>query len=235
MQSLLGEEVDAIILNPLDTDALAAPIEQANEQNVPIIAIDSPAGPDAENLAGTTSVMLQSRDVTAYAAAKAIADANPDAQVGLLYPAFPSGNLQYQVERFEYWAEQLGLEVVDRGDVSGDTPDAASQASNALLQKYPNIDALMTYNDTAAASAVASARSLGRDVLVTGINGEQGATGLIAEGKILMTWAYDNGAMGREEGKAAVNAANGVEIPVKVTAPGAIINQSNVAAYEPDA
>jgi ABC-type sugar transport system substrate-binding protein len=234
MQSLLSEGAVAIILNPLVVDALAAPIKQAKDKGVPVILVDSPASPDGAQVEGTVSVVLQSRDVTAYAAAKAIADAKPGAKVGLLYPAFPAGNLQYQVERFQYWAEKLGLTVAGRGDVANDTPDAGSQATSALLQKNRDIVAIMAYNDTAAAAAVAAARTLGlNDVVATGINGEQGVVGLISEGRVLMTWAYDNVRMGEEEGKAAVNAANGVAIPPKVTAAGAIINQANVSAYKP--
>jgi ribose transport system substrate-binding protein len=234
MQSLLSEGAAAIILNPLDVAALAAPIKQANEQKVPVITVDSPASPTGENVEGTASDFLQSRDVTAYAAAKAIADAQPGAKVGLLYPAFSAGNLQYQVERFQYWAEKLGLQVVGRGDSSNDTADAASQATNSLLQKNRDIKAIMAYNDTAAAAAVSAARTLGRnDVLVTGIGGEQGVTGLIEQGRVVMSWAYDNVRMGEEEGKAAINAANGDDIPAKVTAVGAIINKSNVSSYKP--
>jgi ribose transport system substrate-binding protein len=236
VQSLLSEGVSALIINPLVIGALAAPIKQANQQHVPVIVVDSPADPTGAAVAGVTSNYLQSRDVTAYAVAKAIADAHPGAQVGLLYPAFQAGNLQYQVTRFQYWATKLGLHVVGQGDSSGDTPDAASQAVSSLLQKHREIQAVMTYNDTAAAAAASAARSLGmNDLLVTGIDGEQGVTGLIKQGRVLMTWAYDNTRNGEEEGKAAIDAANGVEIPTKVTAPGAVIDKTNVSAYRPQA
>jgi ribose transport system substrate-binding protein len=236
MQSLLSEGVAAIIVNPLVVQALAAPITEANQKHIPVIIEDSPASPTGTNVAGTVSDYLQSRDVTAYAAAKAIADAKPGAQVGLLYPAFQAGNLQYQVQRFQYWAEKLGLHVAGTGDSSGDTPGADSQATSSLLQKHRNIQAIMTFNDTAAESASAAARSLGmNNVLVTGIDGESGVTGLISQGQVLMTWAYNNTQNGEEEGTAAIDAADGVKIPTKVTAPGAIIDKSNVSSYRPQA
>jgi ribose transport system substrate-binding protein len=236
MQSLLSDGVAAIIVNPLVAQALAAPIKEANQKHIPVIIEDSPASPTGTNVTGTVTDYLQSRDVTAYAAAKAIADAKPGAQVGLLYPAFPAGNLQYQVQRFQYWAEKLGLHVVGRGDSSADTPSADSQATSSLLQKHRNIQAIMTYNDTAAESAAAAARSLGmNNVLVTGIDGESGVTGLISQGHVLMTWAYNNIHNGEEEGMAAIDAADGVKIPAKVTAPGAIIDKSNVSSYKPQA
>ncbi len=236
MQSLLAEGVVAIILNPLVVQALAAPITEANQKHIPVIIEDSPASPTAANVAGTVSDFLQSRDVTAYAAAKAIADAKPGAQVGLLYPAFPAGNLQYQVQRFQYWATKLGLHVAGTGNSPADNPSADSQAVSSLLQKHRNIQAVMTYNDTAAESAATAARSLGmNNVLVTGIDGESGVTGLISQGHVLMTWAYDNTHNGEELGTAAIDAAEGVKIPAKVTAPGAIISNSNVSSYKPQA
>jgi ribose transport system substrate-binding protein len=236
MQSLLSEGVAAIIVNPLVVQALAAPIKEANQKHIPVIIEDSPASPTGTNVAGAASDYLQSRDVTAYAAAKAIADAQPGAQVGVLHPAFSAGNLQYQVQRFQYWAGKLGLHVAGIGDSSADNSSADSQATSSLLQKHRNIQAVMTFNDTAAESAATAARSLGMNkVLVTGIDGESGVTGLISQGHVLMTWAYNNTYNGEQEGTAAIDAAVGVKIPAKVTAPGAIIDKSNVSSYTPQA
>jgi ribose transport system substrate-binding protein len=236
MQSLLSEGVAAIVLDPLDIGAMAAPIQQANQKHVPVIVVDSPASPTAANVTGTMSDYLQSRDATAYAAAKAVADAHPGASVGLVYPAFPAGNLQYQVQRFRYWSQKLGLTVVGQADSSSDTPTADAQAVTSLLQKHKNIQAILTYNDTAAEAAASAARSLGlNNILVTGIDGEQGVVGLIEQGQVLMTWAYDNTLNGKNEGTAAIDAADGLHIPAKVAAPGAIIDKSNVSSYKPQA
>ncbi len=236
MESLLSEGVSAIILNPLVIGALAAPIQQANAKHVPVIVEDSPASPTAPDVSGTASDYLQSRDATAYAAAEAIAKAHPRAHVGLLYPAFPAGNLQYQVQRFQYWAHKLGLHVVGMAGSSADSPTADSQAANSLLEKHRSIQAIMTFNDTAAESTASAARALGlKNILVTGINGEQGVLGLIRQGRVLMTWAYNNTTNGENLGKAAIDAANGIQIPVKVGAPGAIIDRANVSSYKPQA
>ncbi|OZF33881.1 hypothetical protein CH295_13265 [Rhodococcus sp. 14-2483-1-2] len=236
VQSLLAEGVRAIIVNPVDPAALAAPIEQANGANVPVITVDAPPGPGDENLAGVTSTVLQSRDMAAFEMAAAVADAQPDGKVGMIYPAFQSKNLQYQVERFQYWGEELGLEFVAQEEVAAHSPESVSTATSALLQQNPQITAVMAYNDSAASAAAAVVRTLGRtDMVVTGVNGDSGTTGLIADGRILATWAFDNTSMGEQEGRAAINAANGVEIPEKVLSPGAVIDKNNVSSYEPQA
>lgn len=236
IQSLLAEGVRAIIVNPVDPAALAAPIEQANEANVPIITVDAPPGPGDENLAGVTSTVLQSRDMAAFEMAAAVADAQPDGKVGMIYPAFQSKNLQYQVERFQYWGEEFGLEFVAQEEVAAHSPESVSTATSSLLQQNPEITAVMAYNDSAASAAAAVVRTLGRtDIVVTGVNGDSGTTGLIEEGRILATWAFNNTLMGEQEGRAAINAANGVEIPEKVVSPGAVVNKNNVANYEPQA
>ena len=140
------------------------------------------------------------------------------------------------MQRFRYWSQKLGLTVVGQADSSSDTPTADAQAVTSLLQKHKNIQAILTYNDTAAEAAASAARSLGlNNILVTGIDGEQGVVGLIEQGQVLMTWAYDNTLNGKNEGTAAIDAADGLHIPAKVAAPGAIIDKSNVSSYKPQA
>lgn len=234
IQSLLSEGAAAIVVNPLSPEALAAPIAQANAQDVPIIMHDSPAATDQENVAGTVSDFTMSHDATAYAAAKAIATAKPGAKVGFIYPSFPAANLQYQVERFKYWAEELGLTSVGQENTPDNSNGPTSDAASALIQKHPDIQAIMTFNDPAAQATSAAARTLNRaDILVTGVNGESGVTGLIEQEHVLMTWAYDNYANGEQLALAAVDAALGMDIPEKVNAVGAVIDKSNVAAYSP--
>jgi ribose transport system substrate-binding protein len=236
IQLLLAEGATAIVVDPLSWQALAAPIAQANSKKVPVIMQDAPAATDQANVPGTVTDFVMGHDPTAYAAVKAIADAKPGAKIGLIYPSFPAANLQYQVARFRYWAGKLGLTVVDQENTPDNSNGPTAAAASALIQKHPEVQAIMAFNDPAAEATSAAARSLNRsDIIVTGVNGESGVTGLIAQGSILMTWAYNNNANGQQLATAAIDAALGIAIPQKVTAIGAIINKSNVAAYRPPA
>ena len=236
MQQLLAQGVTAIVVDPLVPQALAAPIKQANAQQVPIIMQDSPAGTDQANVPGTVSNFDLGHDPTAYAAVKAIADAKPGAKIGFIYPSFPAANLQYQVDRFKYWAEKLGLTSIGQEGTPDNSHGPTSKAASALIQKHPEVEAIMTFNDPAAEATVAAARSLNRpDILITGVNGESGVTGHIKTGNMLMTWAYNNFANGEQLATAAIDAALGMTIPKKVTAIGAVINKDNVAGYKPPA
>ncbi|MGD0044275.1 MAG: substrate-binding domain-containing protein [Isosphaeraceae bacterium] len=236
MQQLLAQGATAIVVDPLVPQALAAPIRQANVQHVPIIMQDCPAGTDQANVPGTVSNFDSGHDPAAYAAAKAIADAKPRAKIGFIYPSFPAANLQYQVDRFKYWAEKLGLTSVGQEGTPDNSNGPTSKAASALIQKHPEVEAIMAFNDPAAEATAAAARSLNRpDILITGVNGESGVTGLIKSGNVLMTWAYNNFADGEQLATAAIDAALGMTIPKKVTAIGAVINKSNVAGYTPPA
>lgn len=46
VENLINSGVDAILLTPLDSDALAAPVEQAMDANIPVIVIDSKVNTD---------------------------------------------------------------------------------------------------------------------------------------------------------------------------------------------
>jgi ABC-type sugar transport system substrate-binding protein len=234
MQQLLAQGATAIVVDPLVAQSLAAPIRQANAQRVPIIMQDSPAGTDQPNVPGTVSNFDAGRDPAAYAAVKAIADARPGAKVGFIYPSFPAANLQYQVERFKFWAQKLGLKSVGQEGTPDNSNGPTSKAASALIQKHPDVEAIMAFNDPAAEATAAAARSLNRpDILVTGVNGESGVTGLIQARSVLMTWAFDNFANGEQLATAAIDAALGMTLPPKVTAVGAVIDKHNVAGYRP--
>ncbi|MDR3470684.1 MAG: sugar ABC transporter substrate-binding protein [Devosia sp.] len=234
IQQLLAQGVLAIVIDPMNAETLAAPIRQANSQNVPVIMQDSPAGTDQPNVLGTASNFDMGHDPSAYAVVEAISGAKPGAKVGVLFPSFPAVNLQYQVQRLKYWADKLGLVIVGEEGTPDMTHGTMAEAVNALIQKHPEIQAIMTFNDPAAEAATAAARSLNRgDILVTGLNGESGVTGLIKSGNVLMTWAYDNYANGEQLAAAAIGAALGMAIPEKVTAIGAVINKGNVDKYTP--
>ena len=127
---------------------------------------DCPAGTDQANVPGTVSNFDSGHDPAAYAAAKAIADAKPRAKIGFIYPSFPAANLQYQVDRFKYWAEKLGLTSVGQEGTPDNSNGPTSKAASALIQKHPEVEAIMTFNDPAAEATVAAARSLNRpDIL----------------------------------------------------------------------
>ncbi len=40
MEDLVQQEVDVIIVNPTDSDAIVSAVEAANDANIPVIAID---------------------------------------------------------------------------------------------------------------------------------------------------------------------------------------------------
>jgi ABC-type sugar transport system substrate-binding protein len=111
---------------------------------------DCPAGTDQANVPGTVSNFDSGHDPAAYAAAKAIADAKPRAKIGFIYPSFPAANLQYQVDRFKYWAEKLGLTSVGQEGTPDNSNGPTSKAASALIQKHPEVEAIMAFNDPAA-------------------------------------------------------------------------------------
>ena len=64
MENLINSKVDAILLTPLDSDALAAPVEKAMDAGIPVVVIDSAVNTDkytsfiaTDNIAGGKMAM----------------------------------------------------------------------------------------------------------------------------------------------------------------------------------
>jgi ribose transport system substrate-binding protein len=233
--NLMAQHVDAVIVYPLDPKALAPSFAQAEAAGVPVIGIDQPADaeePPTENLA--TSVLL-GRDYAAYSIAKALAEEKPGATFGVLGNAAPVPALQYTSERQQYWGEKFGLEYLGRSDAQADTPAGAAAAMTGLLGKYPEVEAVISYNDPSAEAAASVASSSGKSgIRITGYNGEKSAFEQIEAGQLIGTFLLPVTEVGEQLGTAAVDllTETGTPLPPLVNVRGEVVTKKNVQSAE---
>ncbi len=204
MQQLLAQKVNAIIFYPLDPKAVNPVLAQAKKQGVPVVGEDVGFGnPKAKGIAGVSAQVWQGRDIQAFLQVQALAKAKPGAKVGLIGIGAPVPALKYLTSRQAYYAKKAGLTVVGTQDNATDDVTGGEKAGNALIQRYPDMNAVIGYNDPSAIGAVIAARSAGKKLTVVGLNGTSDGIAAVKDGRLAATVRSESVTIGQELVKAA--------------------------------
>lgn len=229
MQQLLAQKVKAIIFYPLDPKATTPILKRAQQQKVPVLAIDASFG-SAKKVPLIATQVWQGRDTQAYLQAQALAKAKPKAQLGIIGIGIPVPAIKYLVQREAFWARKAGATVVGTQDNPSDDVTGGEKAANALLQRYSNIDAVIGYNDPSALGAVIAARSIGRKLTVIGLNGSSDGISAVKAGRLAATVQVDPIGLGVQSARAAYSLITKQNLPLPhiVIRPGRLVTKANV-------
>ncbi len=213
-EQLLSQDVDAIILSALDPNALEPLLRKAAEADVPVFVNDVPYKAGDPKVEGFAASILSGNDRAAFDRTKALAEAQPDASFGIIGLGIPAPMLQYISEQAKSWAEQFGLEYVDRVDAKVDTVDAGAEAATALLAKNQDLDAIIAVGDTTAVGASTAARGAGRnDVKIVGLGGSSIAVEGVKDGTLFASYFQDSRELHKQLVWAAYNQLTDQNLP----------------------
>jgi ribose transport system substrate-binding protein len=229
MQQLLAQKVGAIIFYPLDPRATTPVLKRAQQQKVPVLAIDASFGTTKKVPLITTQVW-QGRDTQAYLQAQELAKAKPTAKLGIIGIGIPVPAIKYLVQREAFWAKKAGATVVGTQDNPSDDVTGGEKAANALLQRHSDIDAVIGYNDPSALGAVIAARSAGRTITVIGLNGSSDGISAVKSGRLAATVQVDPIGLGVQSARAAYSLITKQNLPLPhiVIRPGRLVTKANV-------
>lgn len=219
VENLINSNVDAILLTPLDSDALAAPVEQAMEAGIPVIVIDSEVNTEnytsfiaTDNVAGgelamnTLSDLIGGEGEVVVVNALAGIPSNDARGIG-------AENVANANEKITLLPQQHCL----------DQAEALTSTENVLTGN-PNLKGIFaTFNRGAlgAAQAVQSKDKAG-EVKIVAYDADADEIKLMEDGVIdalVVQQPYEMGRLGIEY---AVKALNGEDVP-KSVAPDVIL------------
>lgn len=235
MEDLITRGVDAIVMCPVDSGAMATAVKKAENAGIPVIAFD-------RNVEGDVLTGLAESDNVAHGAAAAdlMAEAAEASGIAtedlvvleLLGTQSATAGLQRH-EGFESRAKELGINIVSSLNTEFKN-DNAYNATMDAFQAHPDINAIFVPSDNACYSGVESALSqLGKlveadkegHILITTVDG--GPTGLegIRKGYVDAIAAQSKLEMSEEAMAVALKAVSGEKIeenivriqPTKVT------------------
>lgn len=169
VDDLLQKGVDALLINPTDSSAISAAVQNANAIGIPVITIDRSADK------GEVASLIASDNVSGgKMAAQYIIDTLGEGAVVAELEGIPGTSAaRERGEGFHSLADSK-LNVVVKQAADFDRTKGLNVMEN-LLQGNPNIQAVFAQNDEMALGAVEAVASSGKNIVVIGFDGSADA------------------------------------------------------------
>jgi len=204
MEDLLTQEVDVILINPTDSDAVGNAIKMANEKNVPVITLDRGAN------AGEVETHIASDNVAGgVMAGEYIAELlGGSGKVVELEGIAGTSAARDRGQGFNDAIDATDIEVVANQVADFDRTKGLSVMEN-ILQAQPEIDAVFAHNDEMALGALKAIEASGKDIIVVGFDATDDAVKAVEAGEMDATVAQQPSLIGSLGVESAVKVMTG--------------------------
>lgn len=203
VDDFINQGVDAIILNPVDTQGVMPIIKAARKANIPLIFVNRK--PEV-NLSGKMAYVGSDSALSGKMQIEALAEKmKQKGNIAILMGALSTEEARQRTKAVEdYVNAHPGMKVVQKQTANWQRNEAVDKTLS-WLQDGNNINAIVANNDEMAIGAIMALDQLKKkDILVAGIDGTPDGLQFIKNGKMAVTIFQD--AKGQATG--AVNVAS---------------------------
>lgn len=233
VETLIAQNVDAIVIAPVAPDQLKPALERAVAAGIPVVVLDT----RVEGFEDQQSAYVgaDNRSAGAQAGKLIIDQLGGEGTVGLVNgtPGVPA--VEDRLAGVRDVVKGTSVEVVGETAAVDCTTDNGVKAAEDLLSANPGLDAMFVACGPAAVGAQQAIKSAGIDwanFVLVGFDAAPDELTSIAAGEERGTVAQDTHAMGGESLKAAVKAARGETINNPNVDPGVlVITKENVDQF----
>lgn len=210
LEDMINSGVDAIILDPLDSQAVLPSVEKAKDKGIPVVWVDTPP------VEGTEDLYITYIGTDNYAAAaeagRAMAEAlNGSGKVVIVRSANGNTTSESRANGFKAGLEGSGVEVV--AEQPGNwTNDDALQAMENMCSADPDIDGVWSCADgmlDGILQAIQNNPNVKEDIVIYSFDGSMKGCQLIEDGKIKGSIAQYPDVMGEIAVETIIQVLNG--------------------------
>nr|WP_313617482.1 sugar ABC transporter substrate-binding protein [Agrobacterium sp.] len=241
VQNFVASGVDAIIVNPVDTDATTALSQAAAAAGIPLVYVNrQPVNVDdlPEKQAFVASDEKQSGTLQTQEVCRILKEAGKKEASAVVM----MGELSNQAARMRTQdikdviatPECSFIKIVEEQTANWSRTQGADLMTN-WLSAGVKFDAVISNNDEMAIGAIQSLKSSGRamdDVIVAGIDATQDALASMAAGDLDVTVFQNAAGQGQGAVDAAIRIAKGETIEKKVYVPFELVTPANLKDYQ---
>ena len=230
VENFINQGVDAIILNPVDTQGVKPMMEAAKRANIPLIFVNRK--PEVElsgKMAYVGSDSLLGGRMEMEALAKKM---NYKGNVAILMGALSAEEARQRTKATEdVIAKYKEMKVVEKQSAQWMRNEAVDVTSGWLLSGN-KIDAIAANNDEMAIGAIMALNQSGKkDILVAGIDGTPDALQFIKNGKLALTVFQDAAGQGKGAVTMAKQVIDGKNGDKFMWIPYQVITKDNYDAF----
>ncbi|WP_331459478.1 D-ribose ABC transporter substrate-binding protein [Nonomuraea sp. SBT364] len=229
VQNFTSQNMKAIILNPVDSDAAAPAVTAAERVDVPVIAVDR--GVNGVEVAQTVA---SDNVAGGKLAAQELARQMGEQGQAVVLQGTPGTSASRDRGRgFEEGIKAFpNIQVVARQPADFDRAKGLDVMTN-LLQSHPDVTGVFAENDEMALGAIRALGSrAGKEVKVVGFDGTPHGLTAVKDGTLAATIAQQPKLLGQRAVEAAVKVARGETVEKSVAVPVKVATQQNVAEFE---
>lgn len=210
VEDLIQQDVDMIMINPVDSEAVAAAVESANSANIPVITVDrSSAGGEvvshiaSDNVAGGEMagehLLSLVGDGALVAELEGVPGSSAARERGEGFNNVAEGKLEVSAKQTANFNRSEGLSVMEN-----------------ILQANPDIKGVFAHNDEMALGALEAIEASGKDITVVGFDATDDAVKAVEEGRLAGTIAQKPEMIGEKALETAVQSLKGEKVEASI-------------------
>lgn len=214
IEDLIAKGVDALIVNPMDANAVVPALQKAKDAGIPVVLVDSTIAEGNEDLY-ITYVGTDNFNASKIGAEKLTEVLGNQGKVVIVRGANGNSVGDARVEGFKAGLGD-GIEIV--GEQPGDwSNDIAKQVTENMLQANPEVDGLFTASDVMLDGILQAMEDAGRtEIQIMSFDGSDDGKALIEEGLVLGTMAQFPDVMGKTAVDTLLGVLDGTTDPASV-------------------
>ncbi|MGN7869086.1 substrate-binding domain-containing protein [Paracoccus sp. 22332] len=183
VEDLIAQQIDALVILPMESDPLTEPVKAAKERGIFITAVDrglSEEGVEDLYVGGNNPQY-------GVVAAEYFKEKFPDGGKIVVMRGIPTAIDNIRIEAFQQVLEGSGIEVLDM-QYANWNPDKAFEVMQDYLTRFPEIDGVWAGDDDAALGARAAIEQAGRQesMVLLGGSGMNRVIKMIMDGDALI-------------------------------------------------
>ncbi|MGN0987248.1 MAG: sugar ABC transporter substrate-binding protein [Otoolea sp.] len=214
IEDLIAKKVDALIVNPMDANAVIPALQKAKDAGIPVVLVDSSIAEGNEDLY-VTYVGTDNFNAAKIGAEKLTETLGGTGKVIIVRGANGNSVGDARVDGFKAGIGE-NIEIV--GEQPGDwSNDVAKQVTENMLQANPEVDGIFTASDVMLDGILQAMEDAGREgIQIMSFDGSDDGKDLIKEGLVLGTMAQFPDEMGRVSVETLLGVLDGTVDPESV-------------------
>ncbi|PKH26273.1 rhizopine-binding protein [Enterobacterales bacterium CwR94] len=229
VQEFIGNGVDVIIVNPVDTAAVGPVMKAASDAKIPLVFVNRK--PDAElqdNMAYVGSDSELAGRLQMEALAKSM---NGKGNIAILMGDLANESTRLRTKGVEQVvAKYPDIKVTQKQTAKFMRNDAVDVVSNWMTAGN-DIQAIASNNDEMAIGALQALGKNDKKILIAGVDGTPDALQMIKNGKMVASVFQDAAGQGQGAVQTAVKMANGEKVQKVVDIPFQLITKDNLDKF----
>jgi ribose transport system substrate-binding protein len=215
IEDLVSKGVKVLVVNPVDSAAIAPAIKDVIAKGVKVIAVDRGVdGVTVDTYIGTDNMLAANK------AGKYFVQAAPPNVVIAVLEGIPSTSSNIdRMEGYKRALDEAGLVIAAAQTANYDRAQALTVTEN-ILQSNSNITAIIAMNDEMALGAIEAVRSKGQvpgqDIVVAGFDAGADAKDAVQAGEMIYTVEQKPVLMGETAVETAKKYIDGASVPAVI-------------------